>query len=64
MRPFTKWSLNVSVFFTVAPLSRPILSLMNENSRVDMHVHSTASELSSARAVSYTHLTLPTIYSV
>jgi glycosyltransferase involved in cell wall biosynthesis/predicted metal-dependent phosphoesterase TrpH len=46
MRPFTRWSLNMSAFFTVAALSRPILLLMNENSRVDMHVHSTASELS------------------
>ena len=46
MRPFTKWSLNVSAFFTVAAACRPILLFMNENSRVDMHVHSTASELS------------------
>ena len=46
MHPFTKWSLNLSAFFTVAPLCRPILLFMNENSRVDMHVHSTASELS------------------
>ncbi len=36
----------MSLFFTVATLSSPILSVMNENSRVDMHVHSTASELS------------------
>ena len=46
MPPFTKWSLNMSAFFTVIALCRPILLVMNENSRVDMHVHSTASELS------------------
>jgi hypothetical protein len=36
----------VRAFFTVAALGGQILLSMNENSRVDMHVHSTASELS------------------
>ncbi len=36
----------MGAFFTVCAARPPILCFMNENSRVDMHVHSTASELS------------------
>jgi glycosyltransferase involved in cell wall biosynthesis/predicted metal-dependent phosphoesterase TrpH len=36
----------VSAFFTAPEAFAPMLCTMNENSRVDMHVHSTASELS------------------
>jgi glycosyltransferase involved in cell wall biosynthesis/predicted metal-dependent phosphoesterase TrpH len=46
MHPFTGSSPNLSAFFTDAKTRAPMLWPMNENSRVDMHVHSTASELS------------------
>src|SRR6201994_1939002 len=46
MPPFTGSSRNVRAFFTAKIARAPILCHMNENSRVDMHVHSTASELS------------------
>ena len=46
MHPFTGSSRNVSAFFTARIPRAPILCHMNENSRADMHVHSTASELS------------------
>src|ERR1700690_3081377 len=43
---FTESLQNLSAFFTVPVLCRQILVGMRNNSRVDMHVHSTASELS------------------
>src|ERR1700759_5092281 len=43
---FTEWSQNLSAFFTDPALCRQILTCMRNNSRADMHVHSTASELS------------------
>src|ERR1700759_269493 len=43
---FTEWSQNLSAFFTDPAVCRQILVRMRNNSRVDMHVHSTASELS------------------
>jgi glycosyltransferase involved in cell wall biosynthesis/predicted metal-dependent phosphoesterase TrpH len=43
---FTQWLRNLSAFFTGRTARAPMLCVMNENSRVDMHVHSTASELS------------------
>jgi predicted metal-dependent phosphoesterase TrpH len=46
MHPFTGSLRNVRAFFTAEIARAPILLPMNENSRVDMHVHSTASELS------------------
>jgi glycosyltransferase involved in cell wall biosynthesis/predicted metal-dependent phosphoesterase TrpH len=46
MHPFTKWSRQVRSFFTIDPFCRSILQVMNETTRADMHVHSTASELS------------------
>jgi glycosyltransferase involved in cell wall biosynthesis/predicted metal-dependent phosphoesterase TrpH len=46
MPPFTKSSQNLSAFFTACNGVAPILGVMNENSRADMHVHSTASQLS------------------
>ncbi len=47
MPRFTGWSRKLPVFFTAVAPRASILCPMNEkNSRVDMHVHSTASELS------------------
>ena len=46
MHRFTESSQDVCAFFTGAGCRAPILWVMNENSRADMHVHSTASELS------------------
>jgi glycosyltransferase involved in cell wall biosynthesis/predicted metal-dependent phosphoesterase TrpH len=43
---FTETSQDFGLFFTNGPLCRSILRDMNEKSRADMHVHSTASELS------------------
>ena len=43
---FTESLQNLSAFFTVPAVCRQILHCMRNNSRVDMHVHSTASELS------------------
>jgi len=43
---FTESSQNLSAFFTDPALCRQILTCMRNNSRADMHVHSTASELS------------------
>jgi glycosyltransferase involved in cell wall biosynthesis/predicted metal-dependent phosphoesterase TrpH len=46
MPPFTELSQDVSAFFTAATARTPMLCFMNQKSRADMHVHSTASELS------------------
>jgi glycosyltransferase involved in cell wall biosynthesis/predicted metal-dependent phosphoesterase TrpH len=46
MPAFTESSQAVPSFFTNSPFSRAILLVMNEIKRADMHVHSTASELS------------------
>ncbi len=46
MPPFTESSQDVSAFFTAATARTPMLCAMNQKSRADMHVHSTASELS------------------
>src|SRR6202140_1511905 len=46
MPAFTRRSQDVSAFFTKTDVCRAILEPMNEKSRADMHVHSTASELS------------------
>ena len=43
---FTEWSQDVCAFFTNCPVCRAILCAMTEIRRADMHVHSTASELS------------------
>ena len=46
MHRFTESLRDVRAFFTGAGGRAPMLWVMNENSRADMHVHSTASELS------------------
>ena len=46
MPAFTRTSQDVSAFFTKTDVCRAILEPMNEKSRSDMHVHSTASQLS------------------
>jgi glycosyltransferase involved in cell wall biosynthesis/predicted metal-dependent phosphoesterase TrpH len=46
MPRFTGSSQDVCAFFTEVNGPAPMLCAMNENSRADMHVHSTASELS------------------
>ena len=46
MHPFTGSSRNLIAFFTGPRAHALILSAMNDNSRVDMHCHSTASQLS------------------
>jgi glycosyltransferase involved in cell wall biosynthesis/predicted metal-dependent phosphoesterase TrpH len=46
MPAFTGWSQNMSAFFTAGRPGAPMLRVMNENSRADLHVHSTASQLS------------------
>src|SRR6201991_2886935 len=46
MHRFTGSLQDVCAFFTGMDAPAPMLWAMNENSRADMHVHSTASELS------------------
>src|SRR5581483_8820284 len=44
--PVTKWSQDVTSFFTNHRFCRVILKAMNESSRADLHVHSSASAVS------------------